>query len=253
MKDRDGEVLGVFSVYNKKSGVFDGEDEGLLQMLGSLASSAVENARLYGELRKSHLETILRLAMAAEFRDQEDTAGHLRRMSRYSTLIAEGMQLPPEEVEAIQYASPLHDIGKIAIPDRILLKPGKLTAEEYEEMKQHPAYGSRILEKAESKLLQMAQRIAYAHHERYDGTGYPRGLAGEAIPLEARIVSLADVFDALTSKRVYKQGWSVEQALEYVRNQAGKQFDPQVVEAFLKCFSAVHQILLGGLSTPASL
>lgn len=248
MKDRNGELLGVFQVLNKKTGSFNQEDEGLLAMLCSLASTAIENAQLYGKIRKSHLETILRLAMAAESRDQEDLAGHLRRMSRYSAIIAEVMGLPPEDVEDILYASPLHDIGKIAIPDRVLLKPGRLNEEETEIMHQHATHGAKILENAKSSVLQKAYNIAYAHHERYDGKGYPRKLSGDEIPLEARIVSLADVFDALTSKRVYKPGWSLDETLDYIRAQSGTQFDPNVVTVFFRGLPEIEKILRSGLN-----
>jgi response regulator RpfG family c-di-GMP phosphodiesterase len=246
LKDQKKELVGVFEVLNKKEGVFDQNDEGILAMLCSIAASAIENAQLTESIRKSHLETILRLAMAAEARDQEDLKGHLRRMSRYSAYIAEGMGLPQEEVEAIQYASPLHDIGKIAIPDRVLRKPARLTEEETKEMHEHTVLGAKILENAESHILQIAYNVAYAHHERYDGKGYPRQLAGEDIPLEARIVALADVFDALTSKRVYKPGWSLEETLTYIRSESGKHFDPRVVQAFFKSLPAIKLALESG-------
>ena len=219
------------------------EDEGLLQLLGIFASSAIENAQLYDNVRKSHLETIMRLALAIEARDQVDLAGHIKRMSKYAALIAKAMGMSPDEVEAIEYASPLHDIGKIAIPDRVLLKNGKLTDAEYIEMREHPEKGAKILENAESLILQKAYNVAYCHHERYDGTGYPRGLYGEQIPLEARIVTLADVFDALTSKRVYKKNWSLDETLDYIRNESGKIFDPEVVKALFKCLPEIQKTM----------
>ncbi|MEK7745112.1 MAG: HD domain-containing phosphohydrolase [Elusimicrobiota bacterium] len=245
LKDRDGRALGVFEVLNKNKGPFNDEDEGFLRILATIASSAIENARLYENLRKSHLETIYRLAMVAEYRDQTDTAAHLRRISKYTAIISAQLGLSYDMVEDLRYASPLHDIGKVAIPDSILLKPGKLTPDEYEEMKKHPVYGARMLEGAESRLLKLARNIALAHHEHWDGTGYPHGLKGEEIPLEARIVSVVDVFDALTTRRVYKGAWTLDETFRYMLDQSGRLFDPVVVEAFLKCKSPVEEMCLG--------
>ncbi len=238
----NGKIIGVFEVINKKTTYFDKDDEGILMLMGSLASSAIENAQLYENLSKSQLETIYRLAVTAEYRDQQDTAIHLRHISAYSGLIAEGMNLPEKEIEEIKYASPLHDIGKVGIADAILLKPGKLTAEEFKEMKKHTLYGSKILSNAESHLLQIACKIAAFHHEKFNGKGYPDGLKGEKIPLHARIVSVADVFDALCMPRVYKPEWSPKKAINYIKEESGKSFDPEVVEAFLKKESEILKI-----------
>ena len=245
LKDREGKALGVFEVLNKNKGPFNDEDEGFLRILATIASSAIENARLYENLRKSHLETIYRLAMVAEYRDQTDTAAHLRRISKYTAIISAQLGLSYDMVEDLRYASPLHDIGKVAIPDSILLKPGKLTPDEYEEMKKHPVYGARMLEGAESRLLKLARNIALAPPEHWDGTGYPHGLKGEEIPLEARIVSVVDVFDALTTRRVYKGAWTLDETFRYMLDQSGRLFDPVVVEAFLKCKSPVEEMCLG--------
>jgi HD-GYP domain-containing protein (c-di-GMP phosphodiesterase class II) len=233
LKGRDGKAVGVFEVLNKSKGAFSDEDEGLLRILATMAASFIENATLYDDLRRSHLETIYRMAVVAEYRDQKDTGAHLRRMSRFSGILAKAMGLTDQEADDIQYAAPLHDVGKVAIPDSILRKPGKLTAEEYEEMKRHTIYGSRMLANAESRLLRLAAKIAVGHHERYDGSGYPYGLKGEDIPIEARIVTCADVFDALMSQRVYKGEWKVEEALAYFKDNSGKIFDPKVVECLL--------------------
>jgi len=229
LRGRDGKALGVFEVLNKSKGAFTEEDEGLLRILATMAASFIENATLYEDLRRSHLETIYRMALVAEFRDQEDTGRHLRRMSRFSGILALGMGLPVPEAEDIRYAAPLHDIGKVAIPDSILRKPAKLTPEEYEEMKKHTVYGAKMLANAESRLLRLAAKIAIAHHECWDGSGYPYGLKGEQICLEARIVTVADVFDALSSKRVYKGEWTIEDAVHYIEDKSGILFDPKVV------------------------
>ena len=239
LRGRDGKALGVFEVLNKSRGAFTEEDEGLLRILATMAATFIENATLYEDLRRSHLETIYRMALVAEYRDQEDTGKHLRRMSRFSGILAQGMGLTFQESEDIRYAAPLHDIGKVAIPDSILRKPGKLTPEEYEEMKKHTIYGSKMLLNAESRLLRLAAKIAVGHHECWDGTGYPNGLKGEAIPLEARIVTVADVFDALSSRRVYKGEWTVEDALKYIEEKAGKNFDPKVVAVLRERFGEI--------------
>ena len=243
LKDREGKALGVFEVLNKSKGSFNEEDEGFLRILATIASSAIENAKLYETLRKSHLETIYRMAMVAEYRDQQDTASHLHRISKYTGLVAAELGLPLDLVEDLRYASPLHDIGKVAIPDSILLKPGKLTPDEYEEMKKHPVYGGRMLENAESRLLKLARNIALSHHEHWDGTGYPYGLKGEEIPLEARIVSVVDVYDALTTRRVYKGAWSIEDTFRYMGEQSGRLFDPKVIDAFVKCRTLVEELM----------
>jgi len=183
------------------------------------------------EVREREKETLLRLARAGEFRDEE-TGNHLIRMSRYSRLIAGAIGLDQDEAETVELAAPLHDIGKIGIPDQILLKPGKLEALEWDVMRRHAVIGHEILKGSASKYVRMGALIALGHHERYDGSGYPNGLVGDHIPLSARIVAVADVYDALTSVRPYKKAWTSEQAYEYVASQAGRHFDPRMVEAF---------------------
>jgi putative two-component system response regulator len=184
------------------------------------------------EVFARELEMIMRLSRAAEFRDPE-TGAHIQRMSLFSRLIAEGLGLPAAEQELILRAAPMHDVGKIAIPDHILLKPGRLTSAEFDLMKQHAEYGYEILKNSSSTLLDAAAIIARSHHEKFDGSGYPLGLRGEDIPLHGRIVAVADVFDALTSERPYKQRWDVEQAFDLLRQGAGTHFDPRCVDAFI--------------------
>ncbi len=243
LKNNTGEVLGVFQVSNKSDGTpFDKTDEGLLRLLATLASGSIEIAKLYQEVRVAQLETIYRLAVTAEYRDQQDTRQHLKNISIISYLLALALGMSKSEAELIKNASPLHDIGKVALADSILLKPGKLTPEEFETMKSHTVYGGRILEGAHSKVLQMAHKMSLYHHEKWDGTGYPKGLHEEEIPLEARIVTVADVFDALCVFRVYKKAWRTEEALSYILDEAGKSFDPRIVEAFRKIYPSVKRL-----------
>jgi len=184
------------------------------------------------ELEQTQVEILERLALASEYRD-DDTGEHTKRVGHMSAQIAQTLGLLEEEVELIRRAAPLHDVGKIAIPDSILLKPGKLTPEEFEQMKTHTTIGAKMLSGGRFPLLQMAEEIALTHHERWDGTGYLK-LHGETIPLVGRIVAVADVFDALTNERPYKKAWPRNEAIEEIQRQGGRQFDPRVVEAFLK-------------------
>src|SRR5512147_2811466 len=184
------------------------------------------------EVREREKETLLRLARAGEFRDEE-TGYHLIRMARYSRLIANAIGLDRDEAETVELAAPLHDIGKIGIPDGILLKPARLDEGEWGTMQKHPVIGHEILKGSASKYVRMGALIALGHHERYDGKGYPSGLDGDHIPLCARVVAVADVYDALTSVRPYKKAWPPADAMEYVRAQRGKHFDPRLVDAFI--------------------
>lgn len=187
------------------------------------------------ELEFAQLEIVSRLALAAEFRD-DATGEHTYRVGRNAALIAQQLGWPPNEVEILRLAARLHDVGKIGIPDAILLKHDRLTPEEYEIVKEHTTIGARILSGGRSRLLQLAEEIALTHHEYYDGSGYPKGLAGEEIPISGRIVAVADVLDALTHERPYKRAWSVGEALAEIKRQSGRQFDPVVVEACLAVF-----------------
>ena len=184
------------------------------------------------ELAQSQVEMLGRLARAAEYRD-DDTGQHTRRVARTAALTARALGWSEERVHMIQQAAPLHDVGKIAISDLLLLKPGRLTQDEFELMKSHVRVGASILANGHSEVIQMAERIAGSHHERWDGTGYPQGLTGEQIPIEGRIVAIADVFDALTHERPYKDAWSVADTLAELTCQSRRQFDPRVVDAFL--------------------
>jgi diguanylate cyclase (GGDEF)-like protein len=256
-----GTVTGVLGLAHlAPNRTFGSSEIALLTRFGRLASLALDNARLYAaaqreldqrrrteeelldtvaRLRRSeqalhhaHEETIRRLGHAAEFRDSQ-AGSHIERMSRYCTLLGRRLGLDDERCELLRVASPLHDIGKIAIPDEILFKPGPLTPEERAVIERHAEIGYRLLAGSQSELLELAATIAWTHHERYDGGGYPRRLAGEAIPLAGRIASVADVFDALTSDRVYRPAVPLEQALDLMRQGRGTHFDPAVLDALL--------------------
>ena len=193
------------------------------------------------ELRKTRLQVVQRLGMAAEYRDEE-TGSHILRMSHMSALLARASGWNEAECELMLNASPMHDIGKIGIPDAILLKPGKFEPAEWEVMKTHAAIGGKLLEGDDSDLMRMAQEIAISHHEKWDGSGYPYGLSGEAIPQAGRIAALADVFDALTSVRPYKKAWTVEAAVEMIKENRGTHFDPKLVDVFLQNLPEILKI-----------
>lgn len=186
-------------------------------------------------------EVIHRLSLAAEFRDQ-DTGTHLLRMAAFARLIAQTLGLSEQECNLIHEAAPMHDIGKVGIPDAVLLKPGALDADELAIMRRHPEIGAHILANSDVPLLQAGAVIAISHHERYDGQGYPHGLAGEAIPLYGRIVAVADVYDALTTCRPYKARWDEQRAIAYLEAERGKHFDPRCVDALLSNIETVRAI-----------
>ena len=193
------------------------------------------------EIAARERELVLRLSRAAEYRDPE-TGAHIQRMARYSALIARGLGLDEKFETMLLAAAPMHDIGKIATPDAILLKPGRLDPHEMAIMRRHAEQGATILAGSASPLIQLAEEIAAAHHEKYDGSGYPRGLRGEAIPLSARIVAVADVFDALTSERPYKRAWTLENARTFLEQNVGIHFCPRCLAAFLADWNAVLAI-----------
>jgi len=261
-------VIGVLGLWRIEPGRgFDSGEVALLVRFGRLAALALENAHLYAaaqdelerrrtteeeltetiallrrsenDVENAYTEMARRLAHAAEFRSTE-TGVHVDRMSRYCALVGEKLGLDEEQCERLRVASLLHDVGKLAIPDSILLKPGALTAAEREVMERHAEIGHDLLAGSSSEVLETAAVIAWAHHERYDGLGYPRGLAGAEIPLEARVAAVADVFDALTSDRVYRPAFPVAQALEIMREGRGTQFDPLVLDAFLELVDATE-------------
>lgn len=202
---------------------------------------AAEVSKATAKIVEQERETIFCLARAAEYRDPE-TGAHIIRMAHYSKLIASELGLSQAQQDLLLEAAPMHDIGKVGTPDMILLKPGKLTEEEFSVMKQHAVIGYEVLNASSSPLLKTAAEIARTHHEKFDGSGYPRGLKGSDIPLFGRIVAVADVFDALTSERPYKKAWSVEDAAQLLLEGSGKHFDPDCVEAFFSCFEQILAI-----------
>ncbi len=193
------------------------------------------------ELCRTRLQVVQRLGRAAEYRDNE-TGNHILRMSHISALLAKSIGWNEADCELMLHASPMHDIGKIGIPDHILLKPGKFEPEEWEIMKTHAVIGAHILEGDDSDLMKCAGEIALTHHEKWDGSGYPYGLSGEAIPLTGRIAALADVFDALTSVRPYKKAWTVEAAIDLIKDNRGTHFDPKLVAVFLEQLPEILKI-----------
>jgi putative two-component system response regulator len=193
------------------------------------------------ELRATRLEIVQRLGLAAEYKDNE-TGLHVIRMSHFSRILGIAAGLTEVEADDLLHAAPMHDVGKIGIPDRILQKPGPLEPDEWKIMQSHVMIGAEIIGDHEGGMLALASQIALTHHEKYDGSGYPRGLRGDEIPLAGRIVAIADVFDALTSKRPYKKAWSEEEALGFLREQKGRHFDPALVDLFIEQMPAVRTV-----------
>ncbi|MCP4992853.1 MAG: DUF3369 domain-containing protein [Gammaproteobacteria bacterium] len=218
-------------VYLENTQSLTADERGIIRVMVNQSVSALDNLRLHIELSNSYDRAIDTLALVAEFKDAS-TGEHINRLSHYTELLAEEMGLPADEIEELSKASRLHDVGKVGIPDSILKKDGKLTVEEFEVIKTHTVVGDSIL--AQNEWLTLAREVAYTHHERWDGSGYPNGLAGEDIPLTSRIVSVVDVFDALINARPYKPAWEMSKVLAYLEDEKGKSFDADVVDAFLR-------------------
>ncbi len=217
----------------------------------ALRETLTEMAEAQRETHEAYLGTIRRLAIAAEFKDT-DTGAHIERVSRFCAMLGRVRNLPPGEVEILRHASPMHDVGKMGIPDHILLKPGKLNDEEWEVMKQHSMIGARILGGSDSELLQAGELIARTHHERWDGSGYPNGLAGEDIALMGRICAVADVFDAVTNERPYKPAYPNEEALKVLEEKKGSHLEPVLVDLFLENLDEVQVIQTGSAESAES-
>ncbi len=246
MRAPGGAINGVIQLINAidKDGyvtLFDTGIEDLCRSLASQAGVALRNAQLSQDLEEACMETVWRLARAAEFRDT-DTGSHVKRVAHYAEALALAAGLPEDEAQRIRLASPMHDVGKVGVADAILKKAGPLNAEERKEIERHTLYGAAILAGSQVPLLQLSREIALTHHERWDGKGYPNGLRREEIPLSGRITAVADVFDALTSWRCYKNAMPAEEACAILRRGAGTHFDPVLVETFLEILPQILAI-----------
>jgi putative nucleotidyltransferase with HDIG domain len=233
-----GQIKGVLEVYHRSVRRLETEWLKLLETLASQAAIAIDNAQLFDNLQQSNIElalaydaTIAGWSRAMDLRDKE-TEGHTQRVTELTLKLARAMRISDTELAHIRRGALLHDIGKMGVPDNILLKADQLSHEEWEKMRQHPVWAYEML--SSIRYLQLALDIPYCHHEKWDGTGYPRGLKGEEIPIAARIFAVADVWDAITSDRPYRKGWSEEEALRYIQEQSGKYFDPRVVQEFFR-------------------
>jgi len=233
LKTTDGKKIGVFQCVNKiaKKSEFKAIDMSRMKMIGGYMVSTIELSLLYQDIEETQKEIVATMGEAGEFRSKE-TGNHVKRVAKYSYILAKLAGLGEDEAQLIEMASPMHDIGKIAIPDAILNKPGKLTAEEFEIMKTHAAIGHEILSHSKRKIIQAAAIVAGEHHEKWNGSGYPHGKKGEGIHIYGRITAIADVFDALGSDRCYKKAWELERILELFKNESGNHFDPALTELF---------------------
>jgi HD-GYP domain-containing protein (c-di-GMP phosphodiesterase class II) len=231
--DPDGNVIGVFQSINKmtEDGKFTEEDVRRLMLAATYTGKELSTVLMQQEIEWTQKEIIFTMAEAGEMRSKE-TGHHVKRVAEYSYILAIGCGMNEKEAELLKMASPMHDIGKVAIPDSILLKPGKLTDEEWDVMRSHALMGYNILKHSERKILKAAATVALTHHEKWNGKGYPYGLAGEDIHQFGRITAIADVFDALGSDRVYKKAWELDRILELFREESGQHFDPALVKVF---------------------
>lgn len=239
--NHNDQLLGVFQALNKDDGLFTTNDAEMLLLISNYASKSIENALLYSQLTKTQMQIILKLSSAAEFKD-EDTSKHTKRVGSYSALLGRAMGLSPKDVELLELTAPMHDAGKIGIADAILKKPGKLTDEEFQTMKTHSDMGYKLLYDEDNDFLRAAALIAQDHHEKVDGSGYPQGLIGEEISLFGRIVAIADVFDALTSTRPYKKAWTLNEGVDFLKENAGTHFDITLVDLFTQNIKEVKKI-----------
>ncbi|SDJ58046.1 HD domain-containing phosphohydrolase [Salimicrobium halophilum] len=239
----DGEYIGAFQAINKlpPGDVFNEEDEEIVRLAASYAGNALDSKLLHEELLATQKELLETMGQIGESRSKE-TGHHVKRVALYSYRLAILAGMTEQEARLLMSASPMHDIGKVAIPDTLLLKPGKLTDEEFEKMKEHTDIGYHIFRHSKRELLQAAARIAYEHHEKWDGTGYPRGIKGEDIHIFGRITAIADVFDALGSDRIYKKAWPDHKILDHFRKQIGRHFDPRLMTIFLDNFDVFRKI-----------
>lgn len=243
IKNRENESIGVFQIINKNNGIiFDSQDIEMLNHITLLADSIIENTVLYGKLKRAQQGIIYKLTNATRYKDPE-TENHNRRVGLYSAILAKYLGWNDSEIETIKLAAPMHDVGKVGIPDRILLKPAKLDPEEWTIMKKHTAYGYNILQGSNSHLLKVAADVSINHHEKWNGKGYPIGKKGEEISLYGRLVAISDVFDALSSNRPYKKAWPLEKTISVIKEERGEHFDPTLVDIFIEHIDEIVKIL----------
>nr|WP_241697672.1 HD domain-containing phosphohydrolase [Mariprofundus sp. NF] len=234
-------IIGALEIINPKEELVHELNLGIAKSFAVMSAVSIINMRLQESLRKAYLETLARLGYAAEYKD-EDTFKHIQRIRYSSKILSRELGFSTEEQESIFHASAMHDVGKVGVPDAILGKNGKLDDDEWVKMKAHSNKGASILRGSDTEILKLSEEIALHHHEKWNGNGYPDGLKGEDIPLAARIVAVADVFDALVNERPYKNAWPLQDALSLIKNEKGEHFDPQVVDAFFNCLDEILEI-----------
>ncbi|RCW41184.1 HD domain-containing phosphohydrolase [Paenibacillus prosopidis] len=242
-RNNEGEVIGAYQAINKMTKVqtFSAKDMEYLSLAASYSGKSLESIMLHQEIIETQKEIIVAMGEIGESRSKE-TGNHVKRVAQYSYILALGLGMSNTEAELLRSASPMHDIGKVAIPDAILQKPGKLTDEEYAIMKTHSDIGHHLLRNSKRQLMQAASIVALHHHEKWDGTGYPRGLKGEDIHIYGRITAVADVFDALGSERVYKAAWKLDRILALLEGERGRHFDPKVVDVFFEQLPKILEV-----------
>lgn len=242
-RNSQGEIMGAYQAINKltASEQFSDKDMEYLTLASSYAGKSLESALLTNEIEETQKEIIFRMGEIGESRSKE-TGNHVKRVAEYSYLLALGLGMSKEEAELLKMASPMHDIGKVAIPDSVLNKPGKLTDEEFKLMQNHTRIGYNLLKNSNRHILKTAAVVAYEHHEKWNGRGYPRGIKGEDIHIYGRITAIADVFDALGSERVYKKAWELDRILTLFKEERGEHFDPKVLDAFFQQLPAILRV-----------
>ncbi|KRF43387.1 HD domain-containing phosphohydrolase [Paenibacillus sp. Soil787] len=242
-RNSQGEIMGAYQAINKltASEQFSDKDMEYLTLASSYAGKSLESALLTNEIEETQKEIIFRMGAIGENRSKE-TGNHVKRVAEYSYLLALGLGMSQEEAELLKMASPMHDIGKVAIPDSVLNKPGKLTDDEFKLMQNHTCIGYNLLKNSNRHILKTAAIVAYEHHEKWNGRGYPRGIKGEEIHIYGRITAIADVFDALGSERVYKKAWELDRILNLFKEEQGEHFDPKVVDVFFQQLQAILRV-----------
>ncbi|MBB5022590.1 HD domain-containing phosphohydrolase [Desulfurispira natronophila] len=243
IRNNEGDIIGAYQAINKVTpeGLFTEKDLEHIALAASYSGKALESAMLYQEIEDTQKEIIFTMAEVGESRSKE-TGNHVKRVAEYSRILAEGIGLDEREVEVLRMASPMHDIGKIGIPDAILKKPGKLTDHEFDIMKSHSRLGYDMLKGSRRTILKSAAIVAHEHHEKYNGRGYPNAISGENIHVYGRITAVADVFDALGSDRVYKAAWPLERIVNLFKEERGQHFDPKLIDVFFHRFDEILAI-----------